>query len=279
MKKFRINNFYLSLAAGLLLVAGLDLWAPLAAEAASVRVSALTGATQPMAGTEVFAIDDATTSGKKVTIDQMGRYTPVLTFANLPAAASSTGYVYRVSDANNAFFVSDGSHWKSVTGEFTLSMQTAVSSASTTGSAVETIFTANGAQALIPGGMLYTGCKIKETWTMAKSANAEAIVIKTRVGTAGTTADTTIVSGAVTASNQSFGITQELLVVDATTLQKGGNAQVVSAMAGGATVAFPSAVTISNISNPLYVTVGVLAATPFAESMTMRGHEVKIACP
>lgn len=244
---------------------------------AEVRVTTLTAATQPMAGTEVLAVDDGTSSGKKVTVDQLGRYVPVSAFASLPAAASSTGYVYRVSDANNALFVSDGTHWKPVTGSFVLSVQTAVSSASTTGSAVETQFTANGAQALIPAAMLYAGCKIRQMFTMSKSANAEAMVIRTRVGTAGTTGDTQVISYSVTATHQSFGIVQEMIVVDATTLQKSGNAQY--GMNGGATATLPATVTISNVSNALYVTNSVLAATPFAESMTMRGYSIEIVFP
>ncbi len=117
------------------------------------------------------------------------------------------------------------------------------------------------AQVQLPAGYLKQYDHIRIWVAMSKSGTTDTGTAVIRIGTAGTTADTQIFSGAlVTAANQSYGQWFDLKIQSATTVRKegfGGTGQ--ASEGGGSATAYTTAVTISNISNSLWINVSILS--------------------
>jgi hypothetical protein len=115
------------------------------------------------------------------------------------------------------------------------------------------------AQVLLPAGFLKQYDHIRIWVGMSKSGTTDTGLVGIRIGTGGTTSDTQIFTGSVlTAANVSYGQWFDLKVQSATSVRKegfGGTGQ--ASEGGGSSAAYATAVTISNVSNALYVSVTV----------------------
>lgn len=117
------------------------------------------------------------------------------------------------------------------------------------------------AQYLFPAASLNLYDRLRVWSTFSKSGATDTGTITFRVGTAGTTADTSVFSGtAFNAASRVIGAIHEFKVASATTLQHVGDAGVGpmnGSYIGVNGTAYPAATTISNISNALYLTVTI----------------------
>lgn len=195
------------------------------------------------------------------------------TFGSLPAAGSSTGRLYWVTDvgANGCQMRSNGTRYK-VVGVCLLVSQDSESSSTTN--------TAPGIklQTLLPAGALQAGDRLKIYWTQRKSGTTDQGGMTIYVGTAGTTSDTSVFGqNVLTAAQQQGGFHMDLRLVTNTTLGTlpVNNATGVSSSyptinnsAGGA------ATTISDASsNALYVSMGV-STSGASNSSTMYDGQI-----
>jgi len=182
---------------------------------------------------------------------------PVYAFASLPAA----GIIGRQAFCSNFgtkgnTLQDDGTRWKPLNGQALLASLDADSG---TGGAAETIMF----QYQIPAALLQVGDRLRLRLTMSKSGTAEVGNMKFRMGTAGTTSDTQLYSGAgiMSAPNRTMAVDLDFRVASATSLQQLSNNAAQSSSigySGNGNNAYGAAVTISNISNALYFTVSGL---------------------
>ncbi len=175
---------------------------------------------------------------------------PVL-YSALPAAASYSGYMCKVSDvggSTGSLWISDGVRWKPVNGALTLYSSDAASAA--VSGVTETI----QRQILLPAGLLRVGDRLVCKVSQSKSSTSETATTRIRLGTAGTTSDTQIAAiAAMTTTNVSVGWTFDMRVNSATTVQKMGGASTALPW-GVSTGAFPAATTVSSVTaNALYL--------------------------
>lgn len=177
-------------------------------------------------------------------------------WASLPAAASYAGYRARVTDggpAGGVYVVSDGTRWKPVNGTANLAtLGAAVSGIANT----ETIVL----QSLLPANFWRNNDNIRLWLATTKNGATDNMNLNVRVGTAGTTADTAVLSlGTMGATILTSGVQFDFKLASATTVQRVGQiASTVGAYSGGSTSAAPAAVTISDASaNALYVSIGI----------------------
>lgn len=125
-------------------------------------------------------------------------------FASLPAAASSTGLIYNVSDAGNSLWRSNGTNWLPVGGTATtykkfgsLAAPIASISAATSGQ-----FSITGGFPTIPAGMLIGANSMLRVMALMRRTGANATVtFNARLGTAGTTGDSVICARSLAATN------------------------------------------------------------------------------
>lgn len=178
-----------------------------------------------------------------------------VTFANLPAAASSTGRIYRVSDIGpkGTYWVSDGTIWKPFGRQLILSLDTKAAGLTN----VEAI----SANVLLPANCLALKSRIEYRASVDKSGTTDTGRLRLRIGTAGTTGDTVLLDSQVmTAAQQSFGGIYEYRVETATTIQNMANNA--SGYGAGSTSAYSAAVTVSSVaSNPLYLNVSAVSSS------------------
>ena len=117
------------------------------------------------------------------------------------------------------------------------------------------------AQYQFPAGFLKQYDRIRIYATFSKSGTTDTGVITFRVGTAGTAADTSVFTGnALNAASRVLGAIHDFKLASATTLQHcgtGGVGPMNGSYIGVNGTAYPAAVTISDISNSLYLTVTV----------------------
>lgn len=110
------------------------------------------------------------------------------TWATIPAAASYTGVVIRLTDVGQggSYWYSDGTRWRAVGGSYVIKGLTApVTSDGTTTEAVI-------AQVAIPAGLYRTGDYLRVFSSFTKSGTADTHTSRWRFGTAGTTSDTVV---------------------------------------------------------------------------------------
>lgn len=195
------------------------------------------------------------------------------TFASLPAAGSSTGRIYWVTDvgANGCQMRSNGTRYKVVGTCLLVSQDSESSSTTNTTPGIKL-------QTLLPAGALQAGDRLKIYWTQRKSGTTDQGGMTIYVGTAGTTSDTSVFGqNVLTAAQQQGGYHMDLRLVTNTTLGTlpVNNATGVSSSyptinnsAGGA------ATTISDASsNALYVSMGV-STSGASNSSTMYDGQI-----
>lgn len=131
-----------------------------------------------------------------------------------------------------------------------------------TASSAETIV----AQYQLPAGYLRQYDRLRLWSTFSKSGSTDTGTVNFKVGTAGTTADTTIYGGtAFNAASRTLATINDFKISDATHIQHCGNnanTPLIGSYIGvNSSAAYPSSVAISNISNSLYLTVTVTPGT------------------
>lgn len=117
------------------------------------------------------------------------------------------------------------------------------------------------AQYRFPAGFLKQYDRIRIYCTFSKSGATDTGTITFRMGTAGTTADTSVFGGtAFNAASRTLGSIHDFKVASATSLQhagSGGAAPLNGSYIGVNGTAYPAAVAISNVSNSLYLSVTI----------------------
>lgn len=184
---------------------------------------------------------------------------PRATFANFPAANSvPVGYQMVATNVgtNGITLYSDGTRWRPSGGRATVKdLGTAVAGIASG----ETIVM----QHLFPAALLASGDTILfDGLALGKSGATDTGALMLRLGTGGTTADTSILTLAnvMTAANLSWGGAFALKIVDATHARKIGSGAVAGgagSFAGGSAGVVAASVVISNISNALYASLGI----------------------
>lgn len=245
-----------------------------------------------LGGAELIAIEDAGTAksttsgailadatGHAAAHASMGFYVGSMSFATLlasfPPATTAVGATATITEFGGILMRNTGTYWRPSNKTACLLMQTA--DITTVANTSEQIFTAE--QITFPAGFLQVGCKLRDASTFSKSGTSETSTLRWRLGTAGTTADTTINSSAsFTATTIGGGSLQEFQIKSATTIQRmGGAANTVNSFAFGASLP-ASPVTISNISNALILSLSSQMNTG-AETMTSYGRSLEVIFP
>lgn len=170
------------------------------------------------------------------------------TWANIPAAGSA-GRMQFVSNAGTkgSMWLDDGTRWKPINGQCLLaSLDTTSASIGST----ETIVF----QYQLPANLWQTSDIIRVQYLMEKTGVTDTGIAGVRIGTAGTSSDTAIVSTTALSAASRTG----LLFLDIR-LESATSALQVSSPSGyGTTSTFYSAITISSASaNPLYVSLSI----------------------
>lgn len=192
-------------------------------------------------------------------------FTPIqnTSFAALPPAAENSGVIYRVTDAANSLWESNGTRWRPVNGRAVIkTLPTEFSMSGTT--AVKAF------ESILPAGCVKDGDTLQLRYTLGKSGTAETCQITVRLGTAGTTADTTLSSfGPLVTTNISAGILADYKRLSAASVRKQGNGANNSAFAGQSTAAVNSPVAVSSLdSNAMYLAIW-MANSAAVETSTM----------
>lgn len=190
-------------------------------------------------GTQV-ALSDNPTFITAVTI-------PSVAWASIPAAGAA-GKIVRVSDvgAKGSLWMDDGTRWKPVNGQVLLAtLDTTSSSIANT----ETIVF----QYRLPAALLQVGDRLRMVFSATKSGNTDTGIYGVRVGTAGTVGGDTSIGGStiMSASQLNGGYVFDYRVVSATSTQLLGRVDL--GYGGATTSSIPSPVSITNISNSLFV--------------------------
>ena len=192
-------------------------------------------------------------------------FTPIqnTSFAALPPAAENSGVIYRVTDAANSLWESNGTRWRPVNGKAVIkTLPTEFSMSGTT--AVKAF------ECILPAGSVKDGDTLQLRYTLGKSGTAETCQITVRLGAAGTTADTTLASfGPLATTNISAGILADYKRLSATSVRKQGNGANNSAFAGQSTAAVNAPVTVASLdAAPAYLTIW-MNNTAAVETSTM----------
>lgn len=181
------------------------------------------------------------------------------TWANKPASYPVGSPVFITNaGADGSHWYYDGTRYKPLNGRALLaSLDTA--SGNITNSGESLVF-----QYLIPANVVQLLDRLNLRCTMTKSGTTDTGTLRVRVGTAGTTADTLIFSGSgmLGAAQQTAAFEADFRLATATTLQALANSGSTSATFGYSNQsnnAAAAAPTISNVSNALYFSVGILS--------------------
>lgn len=169
----------------------------------------------------------------------------VLTWANKPASAdASRPFLFTDVGSSGTLMRYAGSRWRPLAGQAMLASLGATVTGITN---TETIFL----QTLIPAGAWQTNDLIRVTVAGAKSGTTDIGVFTVRVGTAGTTADTSVfATAAMSSAGRTYGITKDLKLTAATSSQD------TPVYLGVSSSALLAAVAISSASaNALYVSL------------------------
>lgn len=203
---------------------------------------------------------------------------PAVTFASLPAAANSTGLIYRVTDVgeNGALLISNGTRWRPVSGRTVLKTLAATVSGLTNTEAISL-------QALIPAGLLQTPDMLRVRFASGKSGTTDTGNVTIRMGTAGTTSDTAITGisnqSLIQAGNQCVGVEYELKVVSATSVVRCGYAGNLSGTTGQSAGSFTAATTVTDMSaNALYLSLAHLSGGA-TNTLTLHSASIEWVTP
>lgn len=192
------------------------------------------------------------------------------TFANLPTASSNQGRVCRVTDLNNALFESNGTRWKPVNGRAVIatldSDWTGIA-----GTSEQIAF-----QKLIPANVIKNGDTLLIYGGYGKSGTSETTTIQIRLGTSGTTADTSILLTApLSTTNISYGMPLEFTRVSATSIERSLSGATQNPF-GTTTSALATPVAVSSMdANTLYITV-TMTQSSTVETPTARRIRIEL---
>jgi hypothetical protein len=181
------------------------------------------------------------------------------TWATKPSAASSSGVMIYIKDigSGGSLWISNGTTWRPIANVLTLGALTTRQNVAA--GASETIVY----QTLLPAAFLNVYDRLRLFQSVSKAGTTNTGVLTFRFGTAGTTSDTSVFSGsAISTSSRVIGNIHDFKVASATTLQHlglGNTNSVLGSYSGSGTTAFPAAVTISDVSNALYFSIGITA--------------------
>lgn len=225
-------------------------------------------------GAPVTSIENEFTGG--VVFSAAGEEVPAAigpyAFAALPAASACSGIIAKVSDVGGSagsMWISDGTRWKPLNGSVQLYVKPA---RATMAGVTETVL----GQILVPAGVLQDDDRIELKMSFGKSGASETATAKLRVGTAGTTADSLIVSSSLLATtNISAESKLKYRRESATSIQKLGNSATFTGVEGSITTgAFPAANTVANMdSSAVYFTItGTMSST--VETFALEDFEV-----
>lgn len=174
--------------------------------------------------------------------------------------AGVAGRQIRVTDFGNddIVFVDTGTRWRPLNGRAILATLDTVSSNIANTDTV--VF-----QKLLPAGALQVGDRLHLRLAGSDSGTTDALQLSVRIGTAGTTSDTRVYNGSafLTTTSRAGGSDFDLRIESATTvlvLPNGGATSTGVGYSGVSAVAAAGAVTISNVSNALYVSVSIQSA-------------------
>lgn len=167
------------------------------------------------------------------------------TWANKPSSAAATGlYLFTDVGSSGTLMRYAGSRWRPLAGQAMLASLGATVTGITN---TETIFL----QTLIPAGAWQTNDLIRVIFSALKSGTTDTGVFTVRVGTNGTTADTSVfASTALSAASRTYGLTKDIKLTAATSSQD------IPVYLGASSSALVAAVAISSASaNALYVSL------------------------
>lgn len=115
-------------------------------------------------------------------------------------------------------------------------------------------------QILLPAAFLKTFDRIRFRIGMSKSGTTDSGVPRLKVGTAGTTSDTTVIGPtAMSATQVHAGFEYDIKILTATTWRVTSRNDL--GVGGATTAAVPADITIANISNALYLNVGATSSS------------------
>lgn len=115
-----------------------------------------------------------------------------------------------------------------------------------------------------PAGMYQVGDRLRATFTFTKSGTTDTGALHMRMGTAGTTADTSIgsLSSLLAAGNRSVGLILDFRIESATSIQRMPNGSLaIAGYSTGSSATVASAVAISNISNSLFFNISIASSS------------------
>lgn len=120
-------------------------------------------------------------------------------------------------------------------------------------------------QKAFSAGALRAGCRLRLAMTITKSGTTDTAAVKIYMGTAGTTADDQIFAStaAIVTGNRSSGWIVDFRIESATSIQRlvNGNTGASFGYSIGASPTAAGAVTISNVSNALFFSVGIASSS------------------
>lgn len=212
---------------------------------------AVTATTDPTSGGAVFLFNGG------VVPATIGPFA----FAALPLASACPGITARVSDvggSTGSLWVSDGVRWKPMNGSVQLHVAPSRATMRGTGEVIL-------GGVLVPAGVFQNRDRLELKMSFSKSGTSETATAKLRVGTAGTTSDTLIVSSSLLATtNISAESKLKYRRESATSIQKLGNSATFTGVEGAVTTgAFPAANTVANMdtSGVYFSIIGSMSGT------------------
>lgn len=200
---------------------------------------------------------------------------PSSVFASLPAAAGVSGQVYLVTDVGaspGTLLISNGTRWKPVNGKASIRVLGPPIAGLTNVEAVSV-------QTALPAALLVVGDQIRIFTTASKSGTTDTGNYILRLGTAGTTSDTALLSsGLFNLADRAWGHILSMKIASATSVQRSGPANSNFGSYGAVATTIPAATTISNISNALFITVD-MTSTSTTDTLTIQECEIEWITP
>lgn len=201
---------------------------------------------------------------------------PNTTWANKPTSIATGRELFITDAGTTGSFWTYNSRWRPKNGIALLATLDAISSNI---AAAETIVF----QYLIPAGLLQAGDRLRLRFSAGKSGTTDSGTVRFRIGTAGTTSDTSLYSGTplIATTNRSASIITDWRLESATSLRQLGNSASSGAALGYSNVAAgaaAAAVTISNVSNALYFSVSLLSSGA-ADTVNLIDAQLELVSP
>ena len=176
-----------------------------------------------------------------------------LPWASRPTLGSTIKGAFFATDVGGGnFFYWNGVRWKVVNGSCILdSIDTA-----NVGTATASEQQLNASHALIPAGVIGGNDRLRITGGFSKSGATDTVILRVRIGSAGTTADPIVATINLAAATLSAGFYLQLKRASATSIRLQGSANTLLSYGSESTSAYAAAVTIPNMDTTgLYISV------------------------